>query len=156
MSSSEGSPIDDVFPLDLVDGIRGYFGLVFLWILCMVISVTPEQMVVTIWVIGECDGHQSPQCIACQQSHVFWCDVPRRVRWRVFEVMVNSGSVTVSRGWSRCLSGGAPRFITIHLFVEHAHYAILFVHQVLILIDEDTNLVLQCRNLVLAAADCSS
>ena len=69
--------------------------------------------------------------------------------------MIDSGSVTVSRGWSRCLSGGAATFIAIHLFAEHMHDTVLFIHQVLILIDEDANLILQYRDVVLAAANCS-
>ena len=70
--------------------------------------------------------------------------------------MVNLGSMTVSRGWSRCLSGGAATFIAIHLFAEHMHDTVLFIHQVLILIDEDADLILQYCDLVLAAVDCSS
>ena len=69
--------------------------------------------------------------------------------------MVDLGSVTVSRGWSRYLSGVTARLIAIHLFTEHTHDMVLFIHQALILIDEDTNLILQCCDLILAAADCS-
>ena len=56
--------------------------------------------------------------------------------------MVDSGSVTVSRGWSRCLLGGVARLIAIHVFAKHAHDMVLFIHQVLILIDEDADLIL--------------
>ena len=70
--------------------------------------------------------------------------------------MVDSGSVTMSRGRSGCLLGGAARLIVIHHFAEHTHDVVLFVHQVLILIDEDTDLILQYCNLVLVAANCSS
>ena len=66
MPSSEGSPIDDVFSLDLVDGVRGYLRFVVLGIVCIVVSVTPEKMIVTVWIIGKCDSHQSLQGIACQ------------------------------------------------------------------------------------------
>ena len=69
--------------------------------------------------------------------------------------MIDSGSATVSRDWSRCLSGGTSRLIAIHFFAEHTHDTVLFVHQVLILVDEDANLILQYRDLVLVAADCS-
>ena len=48
--SSKRSPIDDVFSLDLVDGVRGYLGFVILRILCVVVSVTPEKVVVAVWV----------------------------------------------------------------------------------------------------------
>ena len=40
--SSERSPIDDVYLLDLVDRIRGNFGFVVLWILCVIVSIAPE------------------------------------------------------------------------------------------------------------------
>ena len=55
-----GSPIDDVFALDLVDRVRRYFGFVVFGILCMVVSVTSEKMVSVVWVIGKRDSHQSP------------------------------------------------------------------------------------------------
>ena len=66
--------------------------------------------------------------------------------------MINSGSATVSRDWSRCLSGGTSRLVAFHFFSEHTHDTVLFVHQVLVLVDEDAYLILQCRNLVFAAA----
>ena len=69
--------------------------------------------------------------------------------------MIDSGSATVSRDWTRCLSGGAWRFVAFHFFLEHTHDTVLFVHQVLVLVDEDANLILQYRDLVLAAANCS-
>ena len=39
--------------------------------------------------------------------------------------------------------GGVARLVVSHFFVEHAHDTILFVHQVLVLVDEDANLILQ-------------
>ena len=69
--------------------------------------------------------------------------------------MIDSGSVTVSRNWSRCLSGGTSRLVAFHLFSEHMHDTVLFVHQMLVLVDEDADLILQYRDLVLAAVDCS-
>ena len=56
--------------------------------------------------------------------------------------MVNSGSVTVSRNWRRCLSGGTSRLVTFHFFSEHTHDTVLFVHQMLVLVDEDADLIL--------------
>ena len=69
--------------------------------------------------------------------------------------MVELGSATVFRDWSRCLLGGTSRLVVIHFFVEHTHDTVLLVHQVLILVDEDADLILQCRDLVLAAVNCS-
>ena len=66
MPSSKGSPIDDVFALDLVDGVRWYLGVIVFGILCMVVSATPEKVVIAVWVVGERDRHQSPQHIACR------------------------------------------------------------------------------------------
>ena len=82
MPSSERSPIDDAFALDLVDGVRWYFGFIVFGILGMVVSIASEKVVITVWVVGECDHHQSPQCVACRESHVFWCDVSRSAWWR--------------------------------------------------------------------------
>ena len=65
MPSSEGSPIDDAFALDLVDGVRWYLGFIIFGILYVVVSVTLEKVVVAVWVVRERDRHQSPQCIAC-------------------------------------------------------------------------------------------
>ena len=69
--------------------------------------------------------------------------------------MIDSGNATVSRDWSMCLSGGTSRLVAIHFFTEHTHDTVLFVHQVLILIDEDADLILQYHDLVLVAADYS-
>ena len=55
--------------------------------------------------------------------------------------MVDSGSATVSRDWSGCLSGGASRLVAIHFFLEHTHDTVLFAHQVLVLVDEDADLI---------------
>ena len=56
--------------------------------------------------------------------------------------MIDSGSATVSRDWSRCLSGGTSRLVAFHFFSEHTHDTVLFVHQVLVLVDEDADLIL--------------
>ena len=69
--------------------------------------------------------------------------------------MIDSGSVTTPRRWSRCLLGGAAQLVAIHFFAEHAHDTILFIHQVLVLVDEDANLILQGGDLFLAVANCS-
>ena len=56
--------------------------------------------------------------------------------------MVDLGSATVSRNWSRCLSGGPSRLVAFHFFSEHTHDTVLFVRQMLVLIDEDADLIL--------------
>ena len=40
--SSKGSPIDNAFPLDLIDRIRGDLGFFILWVLCVIVSIAPE------------------------------------------------------------------------------------------------------------------
>ena len=70
--------------------------------------------------------------------------------------MVDLGSVNASRGWSRGLSRSATRLISIHFLTEHTRDMILFVHYVVTLIDEDTDLILQGRDLIIMAMDCSS
>ena len=57
--SSKRSPIDDVFLLNLIDGVKGYLRSVVFGFLCMVVSVTSEKVIVEVWVIGERDSHQS-------------------------------------------------------------------------------------------------
>ena len=70
--------------------------------------------------------------------------------------MVNSGSMDMSGGWYRCSSGGAARLVTIHLLAEHLHDTFLFVHRVLVLVDEDANLILKGVDLFFAMANSSS
>ena len=55
--SSKGSPIDDAFALELVDRVRWYLGFVVFGILCMVVSITLEEVVVAVWVVRERDRH---------------------------------------------------------------------------------------------------
>ena len=66
MPSSERSPIDNAFALNLVDGVRWYLGFVVFGILGVVVGIASEKVVVTIWIVGERDRHQSPQCVACR------------------------------------------------------------------------------------------
>ena len=69
--------------------------------------------------------------------------------------MANLGSVTMSRGCFKYLSGSATRFVSIYFFAKHAHDLLLFVQQVLVLIDEDANLDLESVDFLFAMVDSS-